>query len=94
VAINLTNATDYDNFDPAWSKDGSRLAYVSDRGVDEDRRNNRDIWVMDVAHPERPVQITTNGSVDDAPVWDPDGTTIYFRSNRGGAWGIWKIEVK
>lgn len=94
VAVNLTNATDFDNFDPAWSKDGSRLAYVSDRGVDEDRRNNRDIWVMDVAHPERPVQITTNGSVDDAPVWDPDGTTIYFRSNRGGAWGIWKIEAK
>jgi dipeptidyl aminopeptidase/acylaminoacyl peptidase len=91
---NLTNTPDSDNFDPVWSKDGSRIAFVSDRGLDEDRHHNRDIWYIDMAHPERPVQITTNGSVDDCPTWDPSGDAIYFRSNRGGEWGIWKIAVK
>jgi dipeptidyl aminopeptidase/acylaminoacyl peptidase len=91
---NLTNTPDSDNFDPVWSKDGSRIAFVSDRGLDEDRHHNRDIWYFDMAHPERPVQITTNGSVDDCPTWDPSGDAIYFRSNRGGEWGIWKIAVK
>jgi hypothetical protein len=26
-------------------------------------------------------------------VWDPGGNAIYFRSNRGGEWGIWKVNV-
>jgi TolB protein len=94
LSQNLTNSPDSDNFDPVWSKDGSRIAFVSDRGLDEDRHHNRDIWVIDLAHPEQPIQITTNGSVDDSPAWDPSGDAIYFRSNRGGEWGIWKIGVK
>ena len=28
------------------------------------------------------------------PVVTPDGLTIYFRSNRGGEWAVWKIEAK
>jgi Tol biopolymer transport system component len=94
LSQNLTNSPDSDNFDPVWSKDGSRIAFVSDRGLDEDRHHNRDIWVIDLAHPEQPIQVTTNGSVDDCPAWDPSGDAIYFRSNRGGEWGIWKIGVK
>jgi len=91
---NLTNTPDVDEFDPAWNKDGNRLAFVSNAGVDEERRQNYDIWVLDLARPERPVQITTNGSWDDHPAWDPTGSAIYFRSNRGGEWAIWKIAVK
>ena len=70
----------------------TRIAFVCDAGVDEERRQNFDIWVMDMARPERPVQITTNGSHDDHPQWDPTGNAIYFRSNRGGEWAIWKVE--
>jgi Tol biopolymer transport system component len=94
VPRNLTNTPDIDEFDPAWNKDATRLAFVSDAGVDEDRRQNLDIWVMDVSRPERPVQITTNGSYDDHPAWDPTGNSIYFRSNRGGEWAIWKISSR
>jgi Tol biopolymer transport system component len=91
---NLTNTPDVDEFDPIFSKDGTKLAYVSDAGVDEDRRHNWDIWAMDLAHPDRPVQITTNGSWDDHPAWDPSGNMIYFRSNRGGDWAIWRVSTK
>jgi Tol biopolymer transport system component len=94
VPRNLTNTPDIDEFDPAWNKDGTRLAFVSDAGVDEDRRQNLDIWVMDLSHPERPSQTTTNGSWDDHPAWDPTGNAVYFRSNRGGEWAIWKVVAK
>jgi hypothetical protein len=93
-ATNLTNDPDSDCYDPVYSKDGNMIAYVSDRGLDEDRHRNADIWIIDLAHPDQPIQVTTNGSVDDSPAWDPTGTAIYFRSNRGGAWGIWRVSVK
>jgi len=94
VPENLTNSPDVDDFDPTWSADGDRIAYASDRGVDADGHQNLDIWMMDLSNPSQPVQITTNGSVDDNPQWDPAGNAIYFRSNRGGQWGVWRIGVK
>jgi Tol biopolymer transport system component len=47
-----------------------------------------------VARPDRPIQVTTNGSWDDHPAWDPAGAAIYFRSNRGGDWNIWKVATR
>ncbi len=94
VPENITNTPDADDFDPSWNHEGTKIAFVSDRGVDEDQRHNFDIWMLDVAHPGPPVQLITNGSWDDCPVWDPSGTHIYFRSNRGGEWAIWRIAVK
>lgn len=90
---NLTNTPDSDECDVSWSKDGSKAVFASDRGVDERGRRNYDIWMMDLARPEKPVQITFNGSRDDCPVFDRTGSNIYFRSNRGGEWAIWKIPV-
>jgi hypothetical protein len=92
--VNLTNDPDSDCYDPTWSHDGNLVAYVSDRGMDEDRRRNADIWILDLTHPDKPIQITSNGSIDDCPCFDPTGDAIYFRSNRGGSWGIWKISIK
>jgi TolB protein len=103
--ICITNDPDSDCYDPAWSRDGSTIAFACDRGyatypvmdngrVVNQRHRNCDVWTVDMTHPEKQVQITSNGSVDDSPVWDPSGDYIYFRSNRGGQWGIWKIPVK
>lgn len=92
-AVNLTNDAESDNFDPAWSKDGNKIAFVSDRGTDADGRHNLDIYVLDLLHPDKPVRVTSNGSWDDCPVWDPYGKYLYFRSNRGGNWGIWRVAI-
>jgi hypothetical protein len=94
LPVALTGDMDHDEFDPVWSKDGRKIAFVSDRGSTPDAKNNYDIWVIDVAHPQQLTQVTRNGSWDDSPSWDPTDKTIYFRSNRGGQWAIWRIDVK
>jgi hypothetical protein len=98
VPENLSNNPDDDNYDAAWSKDGSKIAYVVEHSGADDKANltagNPSIWILDLKAADKPMQLTSNGSVDDHPVWDPTGNFIYFRSNRGGAWNIWKMAVR
>jgi hypothetical protein len=92
-AINLTNTPDVDCFDPVWNQDGNKIAFVSDRGADADGRHNYDLYILDLLHPDKPIRVTTNGSWDDCPAWDPTGKHLYFRSNRGGNWALWRITL-
>jgi len=82
VPVNLTNTPDADEFDPAWSGDGLRVAYVSDVNRSKEAPDNFDIYVTDAAGGSAPVRITTNGSWDDSPAWD-GSHAIYFGPNRG-----------
>lgn len=63
---------------PAWSPDGTRIAFVSDRA---DPRG--DVWVMN-ADGSRQVDLTPSAGADSYPAWSPDGTRIAFVSDRGG----------
>jgi Tol biopolymer transport system component len=90
--VNLTNTPDVDECDPVWSRNGARLAFASNAGEDETGRKNYDVYVMSMTgRGRKQTRVTFNGSRDDGPAWDPPGKSIYFRSNRGGQWGIWKI---
>ena len=91
--VNLTNTPDVDECDPAWSRTGGRIAYASDAGSDPATGRNYDLYVLTVSDPKQKVRVTRNGSRDDSPAWDPTGRELYFRSNRGGKWGVWKVEV-
>ena len=78
-----------DNFaqveDPAWSPDGRRIAFSSNR--DSAHGNSyeidHEIYVMN-ADGTGVVQLTDNSDGDGRPAWSPDGRRIAFNSNRDG----------
>ena len=71
-------------YSPAWSPDGTRLAFASSRGTTP-LTAGPEIYVMDPS-PEgpsnEPVRLTTTRSANTAPNWSPDGTKIAFESGR------------
>ena len=70
-----------DEFDPAWSPDGTRIAFISD--VDGDF----EIWVTPVDG-EGATRLTFDASADEYPAWSPDSQFIVFNSNRFGYEGL------
>ena len=72
----------FDESGPAWSPDGTKLAFASNRSADKEKNENSDIWVMD-AKPGAPMkQLSTWAGTDRSPKWSPDGKSIaYFSSS-------------
>ncbi len=71
---NLTTATlgsSWENL-PAWSSEGTLIAFVSDQGGDHE------IWRM-TAVGKRPKQLTVNAFHDTEPSWFPSDQKIAFR---------------
>ena len=65
------------NSDPAWSPDGLRLAFVSDRdGL------GAQVWVMG-PDGSNPTKVTLESGEVSAPAWSPDGTRITYGVSNG-----------
>jgi dipeptidyl aminopeptidase/acylaminoacyl peptidase len=79
-AIETLTTGDADDSLPAWSPDGTRIAFVSGRGGDADRTNDTNVFVMDAKTGAEPKALTTwNGPDNDArPAWSPDGASIAY----------------
>lgn len=70
--VNLTGTPDVDEGFPAWSPDGSRIAFSSG---DSDER---DIHVMNIDGTGRMALTNQPDRADYPPLWSPDGTKILF----------------
>ena len=71
-----------------------RILFVSDRDVDDQGRHNNNIYMMN-ADGSQIQQLTSNGSDDILPAWSPtDPNVLYFLSNRGGAYNLWRLRLK
>ncbi|MCD6554609.1 MAG: PD40 domain-containing protein [Anaerolineae bacterium] len=83
VRLTLTEA---DEFDPVWSPDGRRIAFVSLRD------GNQEIYVMNADGSDQ-TNITRHENKDWTPAWSPDGSQLAFSSFRDENWEIYVMDA-
>jgi hypothetical protein len=74
-------------YQPAWSPDGTRIAFSAWR-----KGGLRDILVLDVATGEVD-EITHDRAMDLQPEWSPDSSIVYFASDRTSISNIYAFEI-
>jgi dipeptidyl aminopeptidase/acylaminoacyl peptidase len=72
---------------PAWSADGTRIAYMRYRR----RTGNADIWTMDADGSNR-VRVTSAPAYESNPSWSPDGTKLVFQSLGRRSWDLYIVD--
>jgi dipeptidyl aminopeptidase/acylaminoacyl peptidase len=78
TAKQITSGDDWNDSDPQWSPDSTRIAFVSDRtGKEYDLSDNKDVWVI-AATGGPLVRISDHDFDDTMPRWSPDGKQIVF----------------
>jgi dipeptidyl aminopeptidase/acylaminoacyl peptidase len=83
-SLTQISSGDFDDDEPAWSPDGTRIAFTSNRSQpDPDRTYNTDIWIVAAADKDKgahPTQVATNPGEDHDAAWSPDGKWIAYSS--------------
>ncbi|MEI9973384.1 MAG: S9 family peptidase [Ignavibacteriota bacterium] len=77
-AKQITSGDDWNDTDPQWSPDSTRIAFVSDRtGKEYDGSENKDVWAIPAEGGEL-TKISDHEFADTMPRWSPDGKQILF----------------
>ena len=91
-ALRQVTDGDYDDKSPAWSPDGKRIAFVSNRTAEPDRNYNDDIWVVDVDDEDpKAFQLTTSTGEDSSPAWSPDGSKLVYLTKDPDVFSIYAL---
>jgi Tol biopolymer transport system component len=84
--LDLTDLADVSDGFPAWSPDGSQIAFTSRRD------GNNEIYLMD-PYGHNLKRLTFNPTDDFAPAWSPDGKQLAFLSDRDAQTGVYSIYI-
>jgi dipeptidyl aminopeptidase/acylaminoacyl peptidase len=77
-ARQITNGQEWNDTDPQWSPDSTRIAFVSDRtGKAYDDSHNTDVWVIPASGGSL-IKVSDHDFEDISPRWSPDGKQIIF----------------
>lgn len=71
----------------AWSPDGERIAFGSDRG------GEMNLWLLSLRD-GRTRRLTSGAGGDYQPNWSPDGRSLVFFSGRANAIDIWRFDLE
>ncbi len=92
----------HDEWSPAFSPDGTRIAYASKRGADPDRHLNSDIYLIEARAGAQERQLTRFAGSDLDPYWEsrlswsPDGSRIAYLRSGEDKWiyyAPWQLAV-
>ncbi|WP_221390951.1 amidohydrolase family protein [Dyadobacter sp. NIV53] len=81
----LTNDS-FIEIDPAWSADGKRLAYVTDR------KGNMDLYVRDIATGKETLILDAADNIT-YPAWSADGTKIAYYQKDPAVFGRYALKM-
>lgn len=84
----------YDDTKPAWSWDGRRIAFSSDRhsGKEGPSYGRYDIFVMN-ADGSQMERITESKASDQSPSWSPDNSKIVYVSDANGIFNLYIADL-
>jgi serine/threonine protein kinase len=72
----------------SWSPHNRRIAYTHRLG----NPTQADIWTIPVTG-GTPTPVTSDKPTDWNPAWSPDGSYLYFASDRGGSMNLWRVPI-
>ncbi|HEU4387878.1 MAG TPA: hypothetical protein VFV34_08780, partial [Blastocatellia bacterium] len=90
-----------DGFEPKWSPDGSRLAFLRSSGLP----GRADIWCVGQSggnerrlttaglQPSRFTVLPLNRAYVSDYSWSPDGSRIAYCSDKSGLWNVWAVSA-
>jgi len=74
-------------YDPAWSRNGKRIAYISGQGY-----QRHELYLMN-ADGTNKQRLTVNAALELLPAFSPDGSKIAYVSDVTGDFNVWVINA-